>query len=113
CYGVVSDRICCDALAAAMGIELERPELPPLPAGATSLYGVVAEQLRRDVRPAVADAFAGHRLDHAALLVLALEREHRLGPAVAEIEVDDLAKLLGRRPADLATGLADLDRAIP
>src|SRR5690606_11438888 len=35
CYGVVSDRICCDALAAAMGIELERPELPPLPAGAT------------------------------------------------------------------------------
>lgn len=113
CYRVVSDRICCDAIAAAMGIELERPTLPERPAAPVSLYGVVAENLRNDVRPALDDEFATHRLDHAALLVRSLEREHVLGPAVAEIELDELSKLLGRRPLDVASGLAALDRAIP
>jgi aminoglycoside phosphotransferase (APT) family kinase protein len=113
CYRVVSDRICCDAIAAAMGIELERPALPAWPSGPVSLYEVVAENLRHDVRPALGDAFAAHRLDHAALLVRTLEREHLLGPAVAAIELDELAKLLGRRPLDLASGLAALDQAMP
>jgi hypothetical protein len=46
-------------------------------------------------------------------LVLALEREHRIGPALAAIELDELAELLGRRPPDLAAGIAALDGAIP
>ena len=112
CYRVVSDRICCDAIAAAMEIELERPDLPFVPDPPTTLYEVVAENLRREVRPAVEGAFATNRLDAAALLVLSLEREHRIGPALAEVEIEELAKLLGRRPADLPSGLALLDREL-
>jgi aminoglycoside phosphotransferase (APT) family kinase protein len=112
CYRVVSDRICCDAIAAAMGVELERPELPFVPDGPTSLYEVVAANLNEVVRPAVADAFAASRLDAASLLVRSLEREQRIGPALAEVEIDELGTLLGRRPADLPSGLSSLDRAL-
>lgn len=113
CFRVVSDRICCDAIAAAMGIELERPELPDGPEAPTTLYDVVAENLRSEVRPAVEDGFAANRLDAAVLLVQALERVHRLGPALEQIELDELSKLLGERPKDLSSGLARLDRELP
>jgi aminoglycoside phosphotransferase (APT) family kinase protein len=112
CYRVVSDRICCDAIAAAMGIELERPDLPFVPDAPTTLYDVVAENLVTDVRPEVVGGFPAARLDAATLLVLSLEREHRIGPALAEVELDELAMLLGRRPQDLVSGIAELDRAL-
>lgn len=113
CFRVTSDRICCDSIAEAMGIELERPEVPRVAAASTTLYDVVVENLARDVRPLIGDEFARERLDAAGRLVLGLEREHRIGPALAEIELDELGRLLGHRPPDLATGLATLDREIP
>ncbi len=113
CFRVTSDRICCDSIAEAMGIELERPELPQIPDAATTLYDVVAENLASDVRSAVQGEFVLDRLDSAVRLVLGLEREHRVGPALAEVELGELGELLGRRPLDLATGIAALDRAIP
>jgi aminoglycoside phosphotransferase (APT) family kinase protein len=111
CFRVISDRICCDAIAEAMGIKLERPELPFVPEPDVSLYDVVVANLREDVVPSLPEAFARNRAETAALLVAALEREHRIGPAVAEIELEELAELLGRYPEDLGSGLAELDRA--
>lgn len=112
CFRIVSDRICCDAIASAMGVDLERPALPDVSAPDSSLYECIAANLERDVRAAISDGFAANRLDAAVLLVRALEREHRIGPLLAEIEVDELASLLGRRPRDLASGLAELDRML-
>jgi hypothetical protein len=72
---------------------------------------VVVANLREDVVPSLPEAFDRNRAETAALLVAALEREHRIGPSVAAIELAELAELLGRYPADLASGLAELDRA--
>lgn len=113
CFRVTSDRICCDSIAEAMGIALERPDLPRLPGSATTLYDVVAENLANDVRSAVQGEFVLDRLDSAVRLVRGLEREHRIGPALAAVELEELGELLGKRPPDLATGIAALDRAIP
>jgi hypothetical protein len=111
CFRVISDRICCDAIAEAMGITLERPQLPFVPEPDVSLYDVVVANIREDVVPSLPDAFARNRAETAALLVAALEREHRIGPTVAAIELDELAELLGRPVDDLGSGLAELDRA--
>jgi aminoglycoside phosphotransferase (APT) family kinase protein len=112
CFRVVSDRICCEAIAEAAGIALERPELPELRAQAPSLYEVVARNLEQDVLPAVSGSFPRNRLEAAVLLVRSLEREQVLGPALERIECDELGALLGVRPADLTGGLAELDRRI-
>ena len=85
-----------------MGIKLERPELPFVPEPDVSLYDVVVANLHEDVVPSLPEAFARNRAETAALLVAALDREHRIGPTIAEIELDELAELLGRYPADLA-----------
>jgi hypothetical protein len=112
CFRVVSDRLCCEALAEAAGIAVERPELPALPDQATSLYEVVARNLEQDVLPAVAGIFPRNRLEAAVLLVRSLEREQRLGAQLERIECDELGALLARRPADLASGLCELDARI-
>jgi hypothetical protein len=112
CFRVVSDRICCEALAEAAGIAVQRPELPGLPDEALTLHEVVARNLEADVLPAVAGTFPRNRLEAAVLLVRSLDREQRLGAALERIECDELGALLGRRPADLTSGLAELDSRI-
>ncbi len=112
CFRITSDRICCDSIAAAMGVELERPALPVVAEPATTLYDIVAENLREDVRPATSGEFPVDRLDSAVLLVQSLERVHRIGPALEQVELDELAALLGERPPTLVDGLATLDREL-
>jgi len=111
CFALLCDRMLCEAIAEATGIALERPSLPE-PPPETSLYEIVADNLRRDVMPEVAGDFARDRLATAALLVETLARRHRLGPAAERADLDSLAQVLGRRPVDLASGLAELDRLI-
>ena len=95
-----------------MGVELERPALPVVAEPATTLYDIVAENLREDVRPATSGEFPVDRLDSAVLLVQSLERVHRIGPALEQVELDELAALLGERAPTLVDGLATLDREL-
>ena len=46
------------------------------------------------------------------VLVQVMDRKRRFGATLAEIECDELGELLGVRPADQATGFAELDAAI-
>lgn len=111
CFALQCDRMLCEAIAEAMGIALERPALPEPPAE-TTLYDVVAENLRDDVAPAVEGGFASDRLRTAVLLVETLARRHALGAGSEREELDELGALLGSRPRDLASGHGALDDAI-
>ena len=110
-YRYICERATCEAMADAMGIELERPELPEVETTAT-LEGVIATNLMDEVRPAVADDFARHRLEHAALLAECLDRQRGLGPHLEHIENEEVTALTGRVPSSLADGLMELDGAI-
>ncbi|WP_419919366.1 phosphotransferase family protein [Candidatus Poriferisocius sp.] len=110
-YRYICERATCEALADAMGVELERPELPEVEM-APSLEGVIAANLRDEVRPAVAGDFARHRLEHAGLLVECLDRRARMGPQLALIELDEIAAFTGKRAGTLEDGLMDLDRTV-
>ncbi|WP_419928755.1 phosphotransferase family protein [Candidatus Poriferisocius sp.] len=110
-YRYICERATCEALADAMGIELERPELPES-ATASSLEGVVIQNLRDEVLPAVDGDYPRHRLEHATLLVECLDRQRQFGAELANIELDEIAALTGRRAGSLDDGLMGLDHAI-
>ena len=110
-YRYICERATCEGLAEAMGIELERPELPEVEM-TSSLENVVVANLRGEVLPAVDGDFPRHRLEHATLLVECLDRQKQIGPELAAIELDEIAALTGNRAATLDNGLADLDQAI-
>lgn len=111
CFALQFDRMRCEAIAEAMGVALERPALPELPAE-TTLYDVIVENLRGDLALVVEGGFASDRLRTSVLLVETLARRHSLGAWSEGEELDDLGALLGRRPRDLASGHVALDDAI-
>jgi aminoglycoside phosphotransferase (APT) family kinase protein len=114
-YRYVGDRATCEAIAEAMDVPLERPELPET-ADSTDDEDILARAARyaldHDVRPAVTDPFATSRLGDADILVRCLDRRRRLGPMVDSMECDELTPLLGTRPATASAGLADLDQLL-
>lgn len=110
-YRYICERATCEALADAMGVELERPELPQVEMD-SSLERVVVRNLRDEVLPAVDGDFPRHRLEHATLLVECLDRQKQLGPQLADTELDEIAALTGRRADSLDDGLMELDHAI-
>ena len=71
-----------------------------------------AYSLDHDVRPRVTDAFARSRLDDAELLIRIMDRRRRYGAALDAIECDEMASVLGTRPATRAEGTRALDDAI-
>jgi hypothetical protein len=106
-------RTTTEALAEAMGIELE-PYVPP-EAKATrfsELHDILLENLRGEHLPAQPDPFLAARLGLAIRLAEHLRRAERFGPAYAEAELDDLGELLGRRPADALEGRRALERGV-
>ncbi len=111
-YRYVGDRATCEALAEAMGVAVERPEVPDDGAPGDVLAEAARFALEHDVEPALASPFARSRAAEARILVEVVDRRHRFGPALAATEREELGALLGRRPRSLGDGLRALDRAI-
>lgn len=111
CFAILCDRMLCESIADAMGIRLE-PAVVPEPASTTTLYDIVVDNLTNDVLPHVRGDFPQDRLKTATLLVRTLAREHALAAQAQAAELDTLAELLGKRPDDLESGRAALDRLI-
>jgi aminoglycoside phosphotransferase (APT) family kinase protein len=112
-YKLVNDRLTCDAIADALGISLETPDVPddrieqPM-----TMFDVVVANLIDDVVPAVGSEFARDRALMAARLTEALGRRAAWAPTIAAIECDELSKLLGEGVDDLDEGLRRLDDAL-
>jgi hypothetical protein len=110
-YQYVGDRATCDAIAESMGIALTAPELP-----ADGEPGVLAQAvdvaLTTDVLPAIEGGFARSRLADAQRMVACVDRLRRFEATIAELELEALGQLLGRRPETVSDGIVAVDRGI-
>jgi len=112
-YKLVNDRLTCAAIADALDVELDEPELPDDGDASFGIYDVVVANLRDDVASATTSAFAQDRAEMAARLVAMLARQHRWGAEIASTECAEMSKLLDEPVADLDDGLRRLDARIP
>ena len=94
-----------EAIAEAMGLELESPELPDTPASEhDDLYALLEENLGQEFAPAFDDGFLQYRARLAVRLLTYARNAERRGPAFRELERDDTAALLGSRPDSRTEG---------
>jgi aminoglycoside phosphotransferase (APT) family kinase protein len=108
-YGALHRRLTVEALAAASGRALPDVEVPPLTdTPETRLYDGLLHQLRETIAPHLTDPYISRRLKSAARVVKYLREVDRSGERYVAAELDDLAALLGRRPATVADGAAEL-----
>ncbi len=112
CYRYLGDRATCESLADAAGLTVPRPAMPDDEGDPDVLAKAAAYSLERDVVPKLTDAFAASRATDAARLVRIMDRRRRYGAALDAIECDELAAILGTRPATAAEGLKALDELI-
>jgi aminoglycoside phosphotransferase (APT) family kinase protein len=111
-YRYVGDRATCEAIADAMGVEIERPELPDVEGEDDILASAAQYALDKDVRPAVSTPFAASRVGDVSILVQCMDRRRRHGAMLDAMECDELTPLLGGRPPSARAGLAELDAAL-
>jgi hypothetical protein len=103
-------RTTAEALAEAVGVELEEIDLPaPRPTRFSPLYDILVENLEQEQAPAISDPFLRNRMWFTSRLARHLRHADALGPAFEEQELEDLGALLGRRPKDLDGGRRALD----
>ena len=105
-----TDLFAIEALAEILGIELPEVDAPaPRPSVVRGLH----EHLVRSLRALhTGDAYHDHQLHVAFRLARHLQRHDEIGQAVLEADLDDLATLLGSRPADWQQAEAALERFV-
>jgi aminoglycoside phosphotransferase len=108
-YGTLHRRLTVEALATAMGVELPTVELPDLEDTAdTRYFDAALHQMRTIVGPNIGEPYAARRHRSMARVVKYLRELDRSADTHAAAELTDLAAVLGRAPASLAAGSADL-----
>jgi aminoglycoside phosphotransferase (APT) family kinase protein len=113
-YQVLHRRLWLEALAAANGLELTPAEMARARAPHDNdwMYDAVLTQLRDVIVPRTTDPLAQARGKGVARIVKYLARVDTYGPYYQECELQDLANVLGRRPAAVAAGRADAAAAV-
>ena len=101
-YRYIGDRATCEMLAAAMGVDLEPPELPKHEGERDILAESAVYALSHDIAPAVTDPFASSRVSDTETLIQCMDRKRRYGSWTAKLELEELSKLLGIAPVSLA-----------
>jgi hypothetical protein len=112
CYRYVGDRSTCEALAEAMGIEIERPELPEGEGQRDVLAEAAVYAQRNDVGPQLENAFASSRAKDVTTLIECMDRKRRYGPALEAIEAEEIGALLGLPQSSAEQAFLALDHAI-
>jgi aminoglycoside phosphotransferase (APT) family kinase protein len=106
-------RATAEALVEALGIEVDPPVPPRVPATERApIFALLDENLRDEHRPAAPDDYARYRIDLALRLATHLRNADAFGAALEAQELEEIARLVGGRPRTLAEGDAALLRAI-
>jgi aminoglycoside phosphotransferase (APT) family kinase protein len=106
-------RVTPQALAEAIGIELEPVELPEaMPTPQSGLFDILVQNLREEQLPGLEDPFRRARMELTARLAVHLRNRENFAPAIEQQELDDVAALIGPRPANLADARRRLARWI-
>lgn len=104
CYRYLGDRATCEMLAMAMGVDVERPEMPEDEGEPDVLANGAAYAMEKDVGPMIEDAFAARRAKDVKILIECMDRKRRYGAAIDEIECAEMTALLGTQPKSVAEG---------
>ena len=111
CYRYLTGRSSYEAIAEAMEIELTVPEFPDDGEPHIIAADAIATQ-RNHVTPALDDPFLSDRANDVASLIACMDRRARLGPLIDEIEIEEMAPLLGFRADTARDGSLALHAAI-
>lgn len=112
-WDVTLRRGLCDALAEALAIEIEPPNLPvPPECEDPTLVDYLAEQLELKCVPIAHDAVERYEIDTALAVARTLQLDAGIGAQLRGDDLDDMGAVLGRRPRDRGEGLAQLGRLV-
>jgi aminoglycoside phosphotransferase (APT) family kinase protein len=96
-------RATAEALAEAVGIRLDPVELPERsPGRVADMFGVMEENLRGELMPG--DELGQYRMSLVLRLLTMVRNADALDGRLVELELDDMAAVLGRRPVNLVEG---------
>jgi aminoglycoside phosphotransferase (APT) family kinase protein len=112
-YAALHRRLFVEALAEVTGTP--RETVPPLTAEPTErgwLYDAALAQLRQVIVPRSTDPFVVLRSKGLARILKFLQQADQLATIVDEQEIEDLAALLGERPASVRAGRQSLAAAV-
>lgn len=102
-----------DALAEAIGIELEPPELPESPVPQhSSLEGFLVEQLELNCEPAASDKAGRFHITSAAAIARTIRLKSAVGAELFEDDLNDMAAVLGQRPDTRDAGMEALSAMV-
>ena len=100
-----SKRATAEALAEAMGLELQPITLPTADAPYVSQWlDVLEDNLRNELLPHIPDHFLQHRLRLNLRLLAHIRNVAEIGHEIDALELDDMAQLLGHRPRTVREG---------
>jgi aminoglycoside phosphotransferase (APT) family kinase protein len=103
----------CDALAEAIDMEIEPPPLPATPAAEThSFIDYLIDHLEHNCAEVASDDNGRFQITSAASIARAVALECALGAELLDADLDDMGIVLGRRPVDRETGLAELSQLV-
>jgi aminoglycoside phosphotransferase (APT) family kinase protein len=113
-YQVLHRRLWLEALAAANGLDIGPAETPQARDQRDHdwMFDAVLAQLRDVIVPRTTDPLAQARGKGIARIVKYLARVDSDGPYYEECELEDLEKLLGRRPDSVMSGRTDAAAAV-
>ena len=102
-----------DALAEAIGVENEPPELPEPPAPPwPGLVDYLVEYLDLKCAPIDTDDAGRFEISAATSIARAVQLESAVGAALLDDDLRDMGKVLGSRPTDREDGLARLNQLV-
>lgn len=105
-FSTLHRRVTAELLCEAMGVVVERPNLPdPIDTEVSAVYAAVLEDLRTVITPAL-DGYAAARAKSVARLVRYLDMADRIGPELAEQDRADQDRFDMADDAQLACYLA-------
>ena len=112
CYRYMGDRATSEALAEAMGFQVEKPEMPENVGDVDVQAEAAVFAQQHDVVSKLSDPFALSRAKDVTTLIQCMDRRRRYGVVIEKEEIKDLEILLGQRPKSLADGFKTFDELI-
>jgi len=99
-----------EALAEAMGIELESVELPePTATARARVFELLEQNLTDEIPEMLSDDFGRYRVGLTRRLATYARNLDRYGVVFEAQELDDMGEILGTRPTDAASGNFELE----
>ena len=112
CYRYMGDRSTAEALAEAMGVQLEKPTTPATDGESDVIAEAAMYAQQHEVVSKLTDPFAISRANDVHTLIHCMDRRRRYGASVERAVLQDLGALLGQKQHNLVDGYQSFDELI-